>query len=384
VAICFTVIDDIASATAPLTTADFTAYNASNPPVRLARTGQVTSYAAGDDGADRAGAAWPATRFTDNGDGTVTDHLTGLIWLKNAGAFSATTWPQAISAANQLAAGTAGLTDGSKAGDWRLPNLVELESLIDVSANAPALTPGNPFTNVADSPYWTSTEYWEGSGSSPKAWIIDLGDGAYINDGVTNVKATSDNAVWAVKGQGGGTVSLQATGQCDSPFVDGAGIAGDDGAIQSGVPLNYPRWIDNGDGTVTDSETGLIWLKAANAFHLSWADTLAAIATLQDGQNGLSDGSQAGAWRMPNRKEMQSMADRFMCNHCDFFDATFTTWSGVVYQPAIFNDFMISQFYWTSSSVAGSPATAAWTVFSCDYGVYTTAKADLGYSLAVR
>lgn len=48
------------------------------------RTGQITSYAAGDDGDIQAGLSLPEPRFTDNGDGTVTDNLTGLIWLKNA------------------------------------------------------------------------------------------------------------------------------------------------------------------------------------------------------------------------------------------------------------------------------------------------------------
>ena len=383
VAISFTVIDTIANAATPLTTADFNAFNAGNPPVSLARTGQAATFAPGDDGSRLAGVAWPAQRFVDKGDGTVLDQLTGLIWLRNAGAFSPTTWTQALAEVGQLASGTAGLTDGSKAGDWRVPNLVELESLVDVSASRPAVTPGSPFTQVGNAIYWTSTEYWGGSGGSPTAWVINLTDGSYINDGVANVKAVSNNAVWAVKGQGGGTLKLQATGQYDGPFGDGASTPGDDGSLQIGVPLNFPRWIDNGDGTVTDSETGLVWLKQASAFNLSWTDALAAIGTLQSGQSGLSDGSRPGDWRMPNRKEMQSMADRFMCNHCDFFDATFTTWAGVVYQPPIFNDFVVSQFYWTSTTDAAD-TTQAWSVFSCDYGVYGTAKSQLGYSLAVR
>ena len=48
------------------------------------KTGQTTSYATGDDGDLEKGLAWPNPRFTDNEDGTVTDNLTGLIWLKNA------------------------------------------------------------------------------------------------------------------------------------------------------------------------------------------------------------------------------------------------------------------------------------------------------------
>ena len=69
----------------------------------------------------KKGVAWPNPRFKDNGNGTVTDNLTRLIWLKNANAFGLRTWEQALSDANALASGSAGLTDGSKAGDWRLP-----------------------------------------------------------------------------------------------------------------------------------------------------------------------------------------------------------------------------------------------------------------------
>jgi hypothetical protein len=48
------------------------------------KTGQTTSYATGDDGELSKGVVWPNARFADNGDGTVTDNLTGLMWLKNA------------------------------------------------------------------------------------------------------------------------------------------------------------------------------------------------------------------------------------------------------------------------------------------------------------
>ena len=56
-------------------------------PAPVHKTGQTTSYATGDDGDLEKGVAWPNPRFTDNSDGTVTDNLTGLIWLKNANCF---------------------------------------------------------------------------------------------------------------------------------------------------------------------------------------------------------------------------------------------------------------------------------------------------------
>jgi hypothetical protein len=53
----------------------------SDGPAPVPKTWQTTSYGTGDDGDLRKGVAWPDPRWTDNGDGTVTDHLTGLIWL---------------------------------------------------------------------------------------------------------------------------------------------------------------------------------------------------------------------------------------------------------------------------------------------------------------
>jgi hypothetical protein len=107
-------------------------------PAPVPQTGQTTSYAARDDGAIRAGVVLPSPRFTDNGDGTVRDNATGLIWLKNANCFGLRTWAQASMLANNLANGQCGLTDGSSAGDWRLPNIRELLSLVDFSRFTPA------------------------------------------------------------------------------------------------------------------------------------------------------------------------------------------------------------------------------------------------------
>jgi Protein of unknown function (DUF1566) len=85
----------------------------------------------------------------DRRDGTVRDNLTGLMWLKNADCFGQfRTWAQALTDANTLSNGTCGLTDGSVAGDWRLPNVKELLSLIDYGHFDPALPAGHPFVNV--------------------------------------------------------------------------------------------------------------------------------------------------------------------------------------------------------------------------------------------
>ena len=94
------------------------------------KTGQIASYAAGDDGDLEKGVAWPNPRFIVNSDGTVKDMLTGLIWLRYANCFGTRFWLQALSNCNGLADGQCGLTDDSREGDWRLPNKRELLSLV--------------------------------------------------------------------------------------------------------------------------------------------------------------------------------------------------------------------------------------------------------------
>ena len=67
----------------------------------LPKTGQTASYAPGDDGSMQAGIEWPAPRFTDNGDGTVTDQLTGLMWLKD-GSCLRKNWSNALNTITDL------------------------------------------------------------------------------------------------------------------------------------------------------------------------------------------------------------------------------------------------------------------------------------------
>ena len=159
--------------------------------INLPETGQATSYATGDDGELKKGIAWPDPRFTDNGNGTVTDNLTGLIWLKNANCFSTRNWATALTDANGLVSGSCGLTDGSSAGDWRLPNRKEMRSLIDLGRGNPALPAGHPFTSVQAAYYWSATTY---AGNSSGAWVVYL-NGGYVSGG----NKTSNGYVWPVR-----------------------------------------------------------------------------------------------------------------------------------------------------------------------------------------
>ena len=99
----------------------------------------------------------PATesrgRFTDNGDGTVTDWKSGLMWIKNGWRvdfFSARTWPEAVEECKQF--GFAGYSD------WRLPTLSQWRSILDTDYECPALAEPNPFENIiVHMPYWSAS-----------------------------------------------------------------------------------------------------------------------------------------------------------------------------------------------------------------------------------
>ena len=164
-----------------------------------------------------------------------------------------------------------------------------------------------------------------------------MDDGRYINDSKLNSK-TATNAVWAVRGSGnGGAVHLAATGYYDEP---GQVVKGDDGDIQAGVGITYLRFRDNGDGTLTDTMTGLVWMKAADCIDGTWADAVAQAQALGNGTCGLTDGSKPGDWRMPNRSEMQSLEDRMVNNEADFMNATYVWRSDAAfYRGPIFANF---------------------------------------------
>lgn len=161
--------------------------------VGVPKTGQTISYGIGDDGDLQKGIAWPDPRFTDNSDGTVTDNLTGLIWLQNANCDGVKNWNDALTFCNMLSSGQCGLTDGSN--EWRLPNIKELNSLIDFSNVDPPLPSGHPFDNVFET-YWSSTTY---AGNTPTgmtyAWTVRL-DTYYVSYGQT---LQNGQYVWCVR-----------------------------------------------------------------------------------------------------------------------------------------------------------------------------------------
>ncbi|WP_241667430.1 DUF1566 domain-containing protein [Pseudodesulfovibrio senegalensis] len=99
------------------------------------------------DGALQTGAPWPEPRFTTREFGIV-DRLTRLVWHASADLAGPAHWQDALNAVQKL----------NRDSDivWRLPDINELESLVDASQSSPALPSGHPFARTAEA-YWSST-----------------------------------------------------------------------------------------------------------------------------------------------------------------------------------------------------------------------------------
>ena len=233
--------------------------------------------------------------YTDLGNGIVRDNVTGLEW-QQATAPGTYTWQQAIDYCNNLSLG------GKD--DWRLPTVKELSTLVDSSIPFPGPTINTSyFPDTVASDYWSSTTY---ASSTDDAWCVDFDCGDVRR--LPTVR-TSYCYVRAVRG-----------GQSNNNFVD------------------------NGDGTISDTSTGLMWQKATAPGTYTWEQALTYCENLT--LAGISD------WRLPNRNELQSIVDYSRYNPA--IDTTF------------FPDTVASD-YWSSTTTRDSTSLVRGTWIS-SYG----------------
>ena len=199
--------------------------------------------------------------YTDHGDGTITDTVTGLIWQKNDG--GEMTWADASSYADSST--IAGYDD------WRLPNSKELFSTFDHSTNNPALnTTYFPQSNPAASYWWTNEHRADGS---DRSWAGNVGGGIGPHPHSETISAGGDKRfhVRLVRGSGNAT---------------------------SAAPHSY---FVKEDGTILDLDTGLMWQQTEFPSALSWENALQQAEALELGT--FTD------WRLPNIKELNSIND---------------------------------------------------------------------------
>jgi hypothetical protein len=187
--------------------------------------------------------------------------------------------------------------------DWRLPNVNELESLVNSGQpDSASWLNSQGFSNVQSSEYSSSSYF---AYDPMLAKIVNMWDGSMydLNKGSTNY-------VWPVRSGQGGTIQLPKTGQTKCYNRAGTEIScagtGQDGDIQAGVAWPDPRFNVSGD-CVSDNLTGLMWAKNANlpSGVESWQGALDYVASINSG-SGLCGHHD---WRLPNRKELFSLID---------------------------------------------------------------------------
>ncbi|NDJ78253.1 MAG: DUF1566 domain-containing protein [Chloroflexi bacterium] len=243
-----------------------------------------------------------ASAYQDNGNGTVTDANTGLTWQQTPD-FVKRSWQDAIQYCDTLS--LAGQSD------WRLPSVTELYSIHDVTVGWPYLDT-TYFDNQFDqernfSQYWSSTHYEVGTthGGQDTAFGVNFASG--------HIKGYPIVGTLYVRCVRGGAYGANA-------------------------------FVTNGDGTVTDTASGLVWQQADDGVARSWGDAIAYCEDLT--LAGYDD------WRLPNHKELQFIVD----------------YSGVypAIDSAYFSIVDADGWFWTDTPAYGSPWNAdvnvAWYV----------------------
>ena len=186
--------------------------------------------------------------------------------------------------------------------------------------------------------------------------VITIPDGLYSGD-KTATAVDADLVVGNIKKD---VVILGVTGSLLVPELHSGQTtvydADGDDATNDGTAKDY---TDNSDGTVTDNHTGLVWQKdhKDDGATLTWAAAIDYAATLENGVDGLTDGSSTGDWRVPSNVELITLADY---GYPDIGGGTHSYLNSIFTQTG-WNSTCYG--YWSSTTVPSSTSTA--------YGLYS-------------
>jgi len=220
-----------------------------------------------------------APSYTDNGDGTVTDNVTGLMWEQD---FRTVRFDDA--AADAAAATTGGYDD------WRVPTIKELYSLILFTGNQ-GTGPPDSATAPSDAVPFLDTDVFNFE-YSPVGRYIDAQ--CISATRYTSTTMGGNETFFGVNFADGRIKGYPTAGNPQNPEFTARYVRGGEG-------YGVNDFDDNGDGTVTDNATGLMWVTADSGDGLDWQDALAYAEDL----------SLAGHddWRLPNAKELHTIVD---------------------------------------------------------------------------
>jgi hypothetical protein len=319
-------------------------------------TGQVTCYddrnAIACPGEDEAfygqDAQYSSNQLTyvDNGDGTITDLNTGLMWVKDPG--DKMYYDDAIASAGSFS--YAGYTD------WRVPTIKELYSLMDFSGmdvNPQASTGGNPFV---DTDYFV----FEYGNTSAGERIIDS---QWVTTSIYEASVMGGQECFFGVNFADGRIKCYPTGNNRMNKLYFLRL------VRGGDSYGDNQFVSNGDGTISDLTTGLTWMQGDSGEGMDWGDALNYCESLNLG--GEDD------WRLPNAKELQYLVDYSRSpdtTNSAAIDPIFSVSS--IINEAGQNDF---PFYWTSTThaTARGGQSAAYIAFGRALGYFHNTWMDV-------
>jgi len=283
--------------------------------------------------------------YVANGDGTVTDVITGLMWQQSMG--EAVTYWTAVNSAENVATG--GYSD------WRMPTMKELFSLILYSGQAYGADHVRFFIDdVFDQPLG-NTSVEGGREVDAQTWSAHIYNGSVMNNSLTTA--------FGVNFVDGRVKAYPITLEKYARYVRGNDAYG----------IN--QFQDNGDGTISDIATGLMWMETNNNTGMDWQSALALADRFE--LAGYSD------WRLPTIKELHSIVDYSKGQGQAAIDETFfqitqtTDMGGNPWYP----------FFWSSTTLLDGDQPgdqAAYQAFGRALGIIDDQVVDVHGAGAVR